>query len=395
MSSDLSSPKNSPPPSPKKKSMAGIPGTKSTPIIVQSEGSGFNAGNTLTDSNYDVWSQIMEMHIAEREKLVYIRGKKPPPQEDDDGYEKWYADNQKVKRWLLQSMAPEIMKRYLRLSTAREIWSALSTAFYDGSDELQVFSLNQRAFSAKQHGKNLSTYYGELTEIFSELDHRDKAVMTCARDIEIYRKSIQRQRVHIFLAGLDVEFEQIRGEILRKDPIPELEATYALVRRDSVRRATMNSVGDKSDTIAMIARNRAPNRSSNAQPDRTGSNDRSGRISGSDRSGRATGSDRFNRSDRVNRTSGSFESFNHTASSDDRVCTHCNQTGHLKNRCFELVGYPDWWDHNRDPRKKNSTAAVADTKNGENSDTVDKASALVATTGNIGHPNATNDWLWC
>ena len=44
---------------------------------------------------------------------------------------------------------PEIMKRYLRLSTAYEIWTALSKAFYDGSDELQVFTLNQKAFTSK------------------------------------------------------------------------------------------------------------------------------------------------------------------------------------------------------------------------------------------------------
>ncbi|KAL5790617.1 hypothetical protein ACOSQ2_005505 [Xanthoceras sorbifolium] len=36
------------------------------------------------------------MHIAEREKLSYIRGKKAPPTESEDGYEKWYAENQKV-----------------------------------------------------------------------------------------------------------------------------------------------------------------------------------------------------------------------------------------------------------------------------------------------------------
>ncbi|KAL5724976.1 hypothetical protein ACHQM5_008175 [Ranunculus cassubicifolius] len=71
----------------------------------------------------------MEMHIAEREKLSYIRGKKDPPAESDDGYEKWYAENQKVKRWLLISMETEIMKRYLRLPTAKEIWNALAKAF--------------------------------------------------------------------------------------------------------------------------------------------------------------------------------------------------------------------------------------------------------------------------
>ena len=40
----------------------------------------------------------MEMHIAEREKLSYIRGKTNLPKESEDGYEKWYAENQKVMR---------------------------------------------------------------------------------------------------------------------------------------------------------------------------------------------------------------------------------------------------------------------------------------------------------
>ena len=63
-------------------------------------------------------------------------------------------------------------------------------------------------------------YYGELTEIFCELDHRDKVIMESENDVESYRKLVQRQMVHIFLTGLDGEFEQIDGEILRKYPIP-------------------------------------------------------------------------------------------------------------------------------------------------------------------------------
>ena len=35
------------------------------------------------------------------------------------------------------SMTPEIMKRYLCLPIAYEIWSSLAKAFYDGSDELR------------------------------------------------------------------------------------------------------------------------------------------------------------------------------------------------------------------------------------------------------------------
>ena len=86
-------------------------------IVFQSEGT-FNLGIILTESNYDVLSQLVEMHIVEQEKLSYIRGKTNPPKKSKDGYEKWYAENQKVKRWLLMPMSLEIMKCYVCLPTA-------------------------------------------------------------------------------------------------------------------------------------------------------------------------------------------------------------------------------------------------------------------------------------
>ena len=142
-----------------------------SPIIhVQTESPGFNAGIILTETNYDTWSQIIEMQIAGREKLDYIIGNSPQPDAKDPSYSKWYAENQKIKGWLLTSMNSEIMKRYLRLRTAREIWNALAKAFYDGSDETQIFALNQCAFSLRQSNQPLPTYYSELVEIFQELD---------------------------------------------------------------------------------------------------------------------------------------------------------------------------------------------------------------------------------
>ena len=38
---------------------------------------------------------------------------------------------------------------------------------------------------------------------------------------------------HIFLNELDAEFDQVRGEILRKDPKLDLESTYIYVRREA------------------------------------------------------------------------------------------------------------------------------------------------------------------
>jgi hypothetical protein len=51
--------------------------SSSSIIHVQTENLGFNVGIILTETNYDTWSQIIEMQIASREKLDYIIGDSP------------------------------------------------------------------------------------------------------------------------------------------------------------------------------------------------------------------------------------------------------------------------------------------------------------------------------
>ncbi|XLU47867.1 hypothetical protein S245_042681 [Arachis hypogaea] len=133
--------------------------------------------------------------------------------------------------------------------------------------------------------------------------------MESEKDVELYRKSIERQRVHIFLVGLDCEFDQIRGDILRKDPIPDLEECYSLVRREFVWLATMKGEPEKPEASALVSRSRSTQHKSNPnQQDRTGSN-------------------HFKSTDSANKST--------------YRCAHCDQSGHTKSHCFELVGYPD------------------------------------------------------
>lgn len=30
-----------------------------------------------------------------------------------------------------------------------------------------------------------------------------------------------------------------------------------------------------------------------------------------------------------------------------RTCTHCNKSGHDIASCFQLIGYPEWWEKNK------------------------------------------------
>ena len=40
------------------------------------------------------------------------------------------------------------------------------------------------------------------------------------------------------------------------------------------------------------------------------------------------------------------------------TCTHCGEEVHSNQRCYEIIGYKEWWDFMKKPRKKLSQATV-------------------------------------
>lgn len=164
-------------------------------------------------------------------------------------------------------------------------------------------------------------------------------------DVQIYKQSIERLRVHIFLAGLDKVFDPIRREILRQEPLSSLEECYSLVRREALRSATLNDDVEKLEASAMITRNQS-NQPSHNRP-------------------KSTFPKNFKRS-----------------SKSTSSCSHRNQTGHSESNCFEIIGHPDWWDPTRHKNSKRPpTAAIAQPTKDDGTPTT---SALVTTVNTDG-----------
>ncbi|KAG6744070.1 hypothetical protein POTOM_052779 [Populus tomentosa] len=212
------------------------------PIMVQTENSSFNIGMLLDEKNYDLWAPLIQIHIAGRQKMGYLRGLIKAPHED-------------------------------------EIWDSFKTAYFDENGEARIYLLNQKALPLRQNSRPLATYFGELTEIFQELDHFNRVSMECENDIKIFQKSTERQRVYIFLAGLDDRKEAMKMEV------------------------------DKSESAAMAAKTRGSSPGLN----REGSQNRPGQTQPSQPS--------------WDRPQGK--------------CPHCGLPGHSKSCCFELIGYPE------------------------------------------------------
>ena len=100
----------------------------------------------------------------------------------------------------------------------------------------------------------METYYNDLQSLWQEIDYRRPNPMKCGTDIEIYNKIVQTNHVYTLLAGLDEMFNKIHSDILRTEPLPSVEQTFAYVCREGMRQAVMNIEGQLLSGAAMVAR---------------------------------------------------------------------------------------------------------------------------------------------
>ena len=98
----------------------------------------------------------------------------------------------------------------------------------------------------------ISEFYGELNSIWQELDHHCPNDMTDVTDVIRLNHRIEKQRVYMFLARLNPKFDKVRADVLRMDPFPSIEETFAYVCREAQRQITMLAPQQVSDSSALL-----------------------------------------------------------------------------------------------------------------------------------------------
>ncbi|KAM1729994.1 hypothetical protein ACFX12_020306 [Malus domestica] len=206
------------------------------PVAVQGESTNINGipfRFRLSDTNFKVWSNMMEVHVLGLGKQGYLTGKIPAIDKDDPGYVKWSTEDAIVRGWLLKTMEPNLFGLFIDFSTAKDIWESVTQMFYDGSDESQYYELRCKATRTRQDGRPINLYFTELKGVWQDLDKRRPFRMVCGADLKTRKQELAKDRVYDFLAGLDSGFDQVQSEILRMKLIPIIEECFNLVRRES------------------------------------------------------------------------------------------------------------------------------------------------------------------
>ncbi|XP_068331612.1 uncharacterized protein [Pyrus communis] len=183
-------------------------------------------GFRLSDSNFKVWSKMMEVHALGLGKLGYLTGKIPVIEEDAPGYARWSTEDAIVRGWLLKTMETHFLGLFIDLPTAKDIWESVTYMFYDGSDESQYYELLCKATRTRQDGCPVNLYFTKLKGVWQDLDKRRPLRMVCGADLKTRKEELAKDRVYDFLAGLDSGFDQVRSEILRMKPIPRIEECF-------------------------------------------------------------------------------------------------------------------------------------------------------------------------
>jgi len=109
---------------------------------------------------------------------------------------------------------------------------------------VSFFPLNTNA-PVKQGTKGVPEYAIQLQNLWQELDHYQIFEMKFTDGVSLLKNFIEKDLVYDFLAGLNLEFDQVRVQILGKRETSPLEETISIIRTKESRRNIMLEIQPK------------------------------------------------------------------------------------------------------------------------------------------------------
>lgn len=208
-----------------------------------------------------------------------------------------------ITSWILNSVNEEIRNNIVYMESARSIWIYLEVR-YAQSNAPKLFNLRKDISRLSQGSLSISAYFTKFRTIHDELESmtvKTKCVYnncTCGVNAKLSAVD-QSTQITQFLMGLNDSYTAIRGQVLLMTPVPTLSQTYAILLQEESQREVHNSVSGSVENMAMAVKS-YPAKSQN----------------------------RFSQ--------------NKKSTDSSVICDYCHMTGHLKEKCYCIHGYPSW-----------------------------------------------------
>ncbi|KAI3712838.1 hypothetical protein L1987_71405 [Smallanthus sonchifolius] len=265
---------------------------------------------SLTDNNFNDWIQEMMNFLFAKNKIGFVDGSIKKPDKTDKKYMNWMRCDAMIKGWLTTAMEKEIRASVKYANTAAEIWKDLYERFGKESAP-RTYEIKQSITMTRQEGSTVSGYFTKLRGLWDEIDTM-LPVPRCECEgcsCDIGKKLMElkeKERLYEFLMGLNADFTVIRTQILAMKPTPTLGAAYHLVAEDEQQR---NIAAGKKTTPESMAFQATQQRKREGQ----------------------TQKKPWQRNEKSQ------------LNTKAEHCTFCGRDGHVREGCFKVIGYPDWF----------------------------------------------------
>ncbi|XP_061343371.1 uncharacterized protein LOC133289455 [Gastrolobium bilobum] len=285
----------------------------------------------LNGENYHSWARGMKVALISKNKLGFIDGSIPAPNQDEPTFAAWQRCDTMVMAWIRRSISESIVKSIIWIEHARDAWLDLQERFSQG-DVFRISDLMEETFCLNQGDRSVTDYYTHLKTVWDELDNLKPlpncvcAVPCVCGAITRMREYREQEQVIRFLRGLNDQFASVRSQIMLISPLPNINRSFSLVSQQERQFKLDNHVTDANQSSVFNVTNR-----------------RGGPSYGGRFNGRGRGRNFGGRSQTT------------------RICTHCGRNNHTIETCYQLHGFPPGYRNNN--RISNTNAASTDPQN--------------------------------
>ena len=266
--------------------------------------------DTLNEQNYNQWNRSMRIALSSKLKIGFIDGSYTKPTGNANLLMYWTRCNDIVISWILNTVSSEIRQSVMYMNEAKDIWKDLETRFAQ-TNVPRLFNLRKDIAYLTQGNLSISAYFTKFRSLNDELDAlTDDPRCTCNKCTcqvnEKLDKAHRSAKLSQFLMGLGSQYTAIRGHLLLMNPIPSLSEAYSILLQEENQRDCSSGSVVSAENTALSVRNYETGKSS------------------------------------MQGKSGKFQNKKSSNDNSAVVCDFCQMTGHTKDKCFCLHGYPEW-----------------------------------------------------
>ena len=262
----------------------------------------------LTEDNYPNWARAMRMALDAKSKLGFVDGSITASMAITPLEKKaWSKCNSMISSWILNSVSPQITASVIYRDTAFEVWSALKNRFLQANGP-RISQLQKQISTVIQGDSTVTSFFTDLQASWDQLlNLRPLPSCSCGNCTCGVNEKIlcihHQDSIMQFLNGLNECYSQVKTQILMMEPVPSVDKTFSLVIQEERQKSSNAHVIPSIESTALAVKNQVFNQGSFP----SGNNGKI--LKGNVGKGRP-------------------------------MCSYCGKVGHVKEKCYKLVGFP-------------------------------------------------------